>query len=142
MQNLEPSNNNPLTPPQAIADDKLAIAAKWRKYRLAKQDSAAQRRHTRHECSSIGVLAIVNRSTSLEGIVTEISKGGIKFRPASTHLLNRNGTQISVSFASIRVTGKIVATRVDGYGIALFEELDDTVMQEFLREQSDQTITQ
>lgn len=142
MQNIEPSNNNPLNPTQAIANDKLAVAAKWRQYRLAKQDSAAQRRHTRHECSSLGVLAIVNRSTSLEGIVTEISKGGIKFRPASTHLLNRNGTQISVSFASIRVTGKIVATRVDGYGVALFEELDDDVLKDFLREQSEQSMTQ
>ena len=142
MQNLEPSNSNPVNPTEAIASDKLAVAAKWRQYRLAKESNAAQRRHTRHDCSSIGVLAIVNRSTSLEGIVTEISKGGIKFRPASTHLLNRNGTQISVSFASIRVTGKIVATRVDGYGVALFEELEDDVMEQFLLEQQEQSATQ
>lgn len=129
--------------PEAPADlssgalENTALFAKWRKYQAKKKESAAQRRHTRHECSALGVMAIVNRSITMEGIVTEISQGGIKFRPATTYLLNRNGTQVSVTFSTIRVTGKIVATRPDGYGIALFEELDDALIEDFLRVQTE-----
>ena len=117
--------------------ERMALFAKWRKYQRSKKESAAQRRHTRHECYNPGILSIVNRSIQLEGIVTEVSKGGIKFRPATTHLLNRNGTQVSLTFSTIRATGKIVATRSDGYGIALFEELEDEMIAEFLKVQSD-----
>ena len=117
--------------------ENMMLFAKWRKYRATKKDSAAQRRHTRHGCSTLGVLSIINRSITLEGIVTEISKGGIKFRPATTHLLNRNGTQVSINFSTIRATGRIVATRSDGYGIALFDELEDDILDEFLRIQAE-----
>lgn len=135
MQHTEIAEAKPIDAQVQNAEN-LALFAKWRQLKLAKKDSAAQRRHTRHECSSIGILSIANRSISLEGIVTEISKGGIKFRPASTHLLNRNGTQISVSFSTFRGTGKIVATRSDGYGVALFDELSDEVIEAFLKEQA------
>ncbi|MFK7901887.1 MAG: hypothetical protein AB8B49_03495 [Nitratireductor sp.] len=96
--------------------------------------TAAARRHIRHECKAIGVLSIINRSISLEGIVLEIARGGIKFRPAKVHLLDRKGDQVSVSIGGLQLTGKIVAVRNDGYGIALFDELEDDVLDPFLEE--------
>lgn len=86
--------------------------------------SAANRRHVRYDCSCVGTLSIANRSIAMEGIVSEISQSGIKFRPAKAYLLERKGVQVSIDFAGIRVIGKIAATRPDGYGIALFEEMD------------------
>lgn len=103
--------------------------------RKKKQElTAANRRHIRHSCWSVGTVSIINRSMALEGVVTEIAKGGVKFRPAKVYLLERNGVQISAEFGGLKVVGKIVATRADGYGIAFFEELDDDKIQAFLAE--------
>lgn len=96
--------------------------------------TAAHRRHIRHACSCIGTMSIVNRSLAFEGIVSEIAQGGIKFRPAKTYLQDRKGVQISIEFGGMRLTGKIVATRADGYGIALFEQVGDERIDAFLSE--------
>ena len=98
--------------------------------------SAADRRHVRYDCASVGTLSIANRSIILEGIVTEISKSGIKFRPTKTYLLERTGVQVSIEFAGIRTVGKIAASRPDGYGVALFEEIANETIEEIVRIQS------
>lgn len=89
------------------------------------KDGAANRRHERYECACAGRVSIVNSSLSLDGIITEISKGGVKFKPFQCYLLERNGKEVRVEILGQLLTGKIVATRVDGYGIALFEQLSD-----------------
>lgn len=104
-----------------------------RKRNNKSQGTVAQRRHERHDCSAISVLSILNRSISLEGIVQEISRSGIKFRPAKVHLLDRKGEQVSISIGGLQLSGKIVAVRKDGYGIALFDELEDEVLEPFLK---------
>lgn len=89
------------------------------------KDGAANRRFERYECACAGRVSIVNSSLSLDGIITEISKGGVKFRPFQSYLLERNGKEVRVEILGQVFTGKIAATRVDGYGIALFEQLSD-----------------
>lgn len=105
-----------------------------RKRNSKSQGTVAQRRHKRHDCSAISVLSILNRSISIEGIVQEISRSGIKFRPAKVYLLDRKGEQVSISIGGLQLSGKIVAVRKDGYGIALFDELEDDVLEPFLSE--------
>lgn len=90
-----------------------------------KKDGASNRRHERYECANAGRVSIVNSSLSLDGIITEIAKGGVKFRPFQSYLLERNGKEVTVEILGQFLTGKIAATRVDGYGIALFEQLSD-----------------
>lgn len=105
------------------------------RYRSGKTvQGAVNRRHKRHGCSCLGSMSIINRSYMMEGIITEISKGGLKFRPAKMYLLERKETQVLFEFSNFRASGKIVATRSDGYGIALFDELEDDVLDTFLAE--------
>lgn len=106
-----------------------------------KQPTAADRRHTRHECLCAGVVTIANSSIAIEGVVIEVSKGGVKFRPAKTYLLERKNVQIFVEFEGIHRVGKIVATRPDGYGIALFEELEDDQITSLISKETDFSIT-
>jgi hypothetical protein len=89
------------------------------------KDGAANRRHERYECTCAGKVSIINSSLSLDGIITEIAKGGVKFRPFQNYLLERNGKEVTIEILGQVFTGKIAATRVDGYGIALFEQLSD-----------------
>lgn len=97
-----------------------------------KKNSVADRRHERHACLCIGKMAIFNRSLSLDGIITEVAKGGVKFRPAKTYLLDRNGVEVTIEIADHKFTGKIAASRADGYGIAFFDELTDDQISYFL----------
>ncbi|MEO0328948.1 MAG: PilZ domain-containing protein [Pseudomonadota bacterium] len=96
--------------------------------------SAADRRHERYECENLlGNLAIMNSSNNMVGYVIEVSKGGLKFRPAKSYLLERKDVQITIEFAGLRLPGKIVATRSDGFGIALFDMLTDEQMMSILQ---------
>lgn len=105
------------------------------RYRSGKTaQSAVNRRHKRHGCSCLGSMAFINRSYMMEGIITEISRGGLKFRPAKMYLLERKDTQVLFEFSNFRLSGKIVATRSDGYGIALFDEIEDDTLEMFLAE--------
>lgn len=106
----------------------LSMMSRGRK----KKNSAADRRHKRHACSCLGKMSILNRSLSLEGIITEVAKGGVKFRPAKTYLLDRTGVEVSIEIAGHKFTGKIAASRADGYGIAFFDELSDDDISYFL----------
>lgn len=94
--------------------------------------TAAHRRHARHPCSCIGKVSVANRALALEGLVTEVALGGIKFRPAKVYLLDMRGVQVSIEFGGLKVVGKIVATRPDGYGIALFDQLDEDTVDELV----------
>lgn len=106
-----------------------------------KKSGILDRRHARHECSCIGVMSIVNRSTFFEGIISQISKGGLRFRPAKHYLLEHKNTQVLFEFGNLSVAGKIVATRPDGYGVALFDEIDEEKLEAFLAEYGGQSIT-
>lgn len=103
--------------------------------RTSRTDKAALRRHKRFPCSAVGILTIMNRSISMEGIVSEVSRSGVKFRPATVFMLDRTGTSVSVAFDEFQVSGKVAATRSDGYGIALFDEVDEAMLRDFLLRQ-------
>lgn len=94
--------------------------------------TAANRRHARYPCSAIGKVSVANRALALEGLVTEIALGGIKFRPAKVYLLDMRGVQVSIEFGGLKVVGKIVATRTDGYGIAFFDQLEEATLDDLV----------
>lgn len=104
---------------------------------LGSSGERALRRHERHTCKSTGTLHILNSAHYLDGLVTEVSQSGLRFRPAKMFLLDRNGSQISCQFAGFNLTGKIVATRQDGYGVALHHELDNGDLDAFLAQQQE-----
>lgn len=127
---------DPANPAKGLGDP-LGFLSRILRYRAGKGKSGAnRRRHKRYPCTCLATMSIVNRSTSLEGVITEISKGGLKFRPAKVYLLERNNTPVLFEFSNFRISGTIVTTRNDGYGIALFDDIADEQLEAFLNEYS------
>ena len=107
-----------------------AIFARLWPFAGKKKTSAAQRRFKRHSCYVIGTMRIVEKHVELDGLVTEVSQGGLLFRTASTYILFRLEDDVSVSFNNKTVSGKIVATRDTGYGVKLNELLPEEFVEE------------
>lgn len=102
-----------------------------------KQDQKANkhlRRHKRYECFAIGILTILDRSVPIDGVVNEISAGGMRFRPASAFILDRKGERVMCTIGDLQVSGKIVAVHPNGYGVQFFEALQEQEIQEMLAE--------
>ena len=96
------------------------------------KNSISNRKHTRHACLCLGMLSLTNRFIKIEGIITEVSKSGLKFKPAKTYLLERKNTPVSIDFANRKISGKIVNTKSDGYGIVFHELVDEVWLRDFL----------
>jgi hypothetical protein len=75
------------------------------------------RSYPRHSCCIVGVVVILGRNVPIDGLVTEISRGGALFRPASDFIFDRNGAEIALRFAEREWRGVIVNIRRKGYGI-------------------------
>jgi hypothetical protein len=88
------------------------------------------RRHERFPCCVIALLNLDDRDLALDGLVTEISQGGVLFRPASHFILDRRGAKVTVRFAEDEIAGSIVNVKTHGYGI----EFDETITAERARD--------
>lgn len=97
------------------------------KFRLPflKKKEVFVRRHTRHDCCVIADMRMVERNFEMDGVILELSQGGVLFRPASTQIMDRQGELVAVRFEGREYTGIIMNTRPIGYGVRLKEEIDD-----------------
>ncbi len=93
--------------------------------RLLARTPSWVRRHKRHPCCIIAFLTIRQKDLVLDGLVTEISRGGLLFRPASRFIFDRTGADVLISFADEALSGQIVNVKPAGYGVALDETLDE-----------------
>jgi len=97
------------------------------------EKNAHKRAFARHEIFAVANMVLMNNSQEIDGVITEISQGGVKFRPASLYLLERNGERVSMIIDDINVAGIIRASRADGYGIQLLEEISNKEMDYIVR---------
>ncbi len=100
------------------------------------EKNAHKRRFERHEIFAVATMIILDSSQHIEGVITEISQGGMKFRPASLFLQERNSERVSIILDDINTTGTIRASRADGYGIQLIEKLDEVDLDFILKNYS------
>jgi hypothetical protein len=84
------------------------------------------RRHERFPCCVIAVLHLPDKDLPLEGLVTEISQGGVLFRPASHFIFDRRGAKVTLRFADDDVDATIVNVKSHGYGV----EFDEVITKE------------
>ena len=94
--------------------------------------SRAMRQHERYPCCIQGALNIRERNYRIEGLILEISRGGVLFREASRFILDRVGTVVTVQTADLNAAGTIVNVRPAGYGIRFDNLLDDTLVDDLL----------
>jgi hypothetical protein len=88
------------------------------------------RSYPRHSCCIVGVLVILGRNVPIDGLVTEVSRGGALFRPASDYIFDRNDSEIALRFAEREWRGRIVNVKQRGYGISW----EDVVTEEEVEE--------
>ncbi|MEJ1938053.1 hypothetical protein WDZ92_48285, partial [Nostoc sp. NIES-2111] len=88
----------------------FARTARGRILRMAGRPAfgSALRRHPRQSCFVPAKLALVERGYVLEGAITEVSGGGLRFRGASTYILDRRGSGVSIALLGIPAEGVIV----------------------------------
>jgi hypothetical protein len=96
------------------------------------RDSIRQRRHTRHEVSLRAELQLTDRALTLDGMILEISRGGLLYREATHHILDRRGASVTVRIPGRDISGTILNVSSAGYGIALHEMLSDYALEQII----------
>lgn len=85
----------------------------------AARSGSHMRAHQRHACVLVSELLIAEKGFKLDGMVIEVSRGGIRFREASNYILDRRGTPVVVMVGGQEHPGVIVNVGNNGYGIKL-----------------------
>jgi len=94
-----------------------------------------KRKYERHKIFAVAEMTLMNNSQRMDGVVDEISVGGLRFRPASAFIMERSGDAVSMALGELHVSGRIRATRADGYGVQLLDQLSneqlDTLIEQY-----------
>lgn len=91
--------------------------------RLLKKPAKWVRRHERFPCCVVAVLDVIDKNVPVDGLVTEISQGGLLFRPASTFIFDRRGSTVNVRFGDDEIAGQIVNVKSSGYGVRFHHDI-------------------
>lgn len=83
-----------------------------------------KRQFQRFDIFAVGAMTIMNNSQRIDGVIDEVSAGGLRFRPAATYILERQNEAVSIELGDFVISGIIRATRADGYGVQLLDQLD------------------
>ena len=102
--------------------------------RLRKKKQGFSRRHSRHACVVIGTMKVIDIGAEFDGALTEVSQGGCTFRQASMFVLDRIGEAVLVRTEFFELEGRIRAVRPEGYGVQLFGEIADDVIDRIVAE--------
>ena len=86
---------------------------------------AHKRKEAREEFSVVAELSFPDKGFHIDGLVTEASRGGLTFRPATSYVVEIIGERIQVIVDRIKRNGVIRSTRENGYGSQLLDELTD-----------------
>jgi len=99
--------------------------------------NAHKRQFERHKLFAPGVLIMMNSSQEIDGMIAEISSGGLRFRPASSYIQERNSEPVYIVLDDLRLSGRIRATRADGYGVQVLDEMTEESLREILQKYGD-----
>ena len=101
-----------------------------------KRGGIRNRVYARFDCNIRAELVLPEKALSLDGVLTEISRGGIRFREASSWILDRRGQPVIVRLPWLDLPGTIVNVGSTGYGIRLDRLLREEALEAFLTRQA------
>lgn len=113
---------------QAVVD----TATLARRLKQDEQKNAHKRRFERHAAFIVAQMVIMNTSQRFDGVINELSLGGMRFRPASRFLQRREMETVTLLVGGRTYSGRIRASRPDGYGIELLENMSDDALGDLL----------
>jgi hypothetical protein len=91
--------------------------------KLTKGKSRFYRAHQRLSCAIWVKLDFVDRGFRIPGLVDEMSEGGMRFRPALSHICVRSGDMVIAWVGDAVIEAVIVNTTEQGYGLRLKQPL-------------------
>ncbi|CAO4163440.1 hypothetical protein [Methylorubrum populi] len=92
----------------------------------------SRRVHERYPCLIPGKILFLERGFSIDGVVNEVSAGGLRVRPALTYLLWREIEDVFVEFGPFSLETVLVNTTRYGYGLRLKSVLPRDHLEEIL----------
>ena len=84
-----------------------------------RRSASFTRAHERLACSAVGDVLFIKRGCTIRGVIDEVSRGGLRLRPAQSFIVNRTDEDVRVKFGRFDLQATIVNTSADGYGIKL-----------------------
>jgi len=87
----------------------------------------------RVRCCVVGVMVLVDKSTPMDGLVTDLDGSGATFRPASIYILDRGRVDVILRFADREVRGQIASVSPLGYDVAFISPLEESAVEDILK---------
>ena len=115
-----------------VAQATIDTATLARRLKKDEQKNAHKRRYERHTTFIIAELVIMDTSQRFEGVINELSQGGMRFRPASRYIQRRDMDRVTISVNDQIFPARIRASRPDGYGLELLEQLTPEIVASLL----------
>lgn len=102
------------------------------------RSKSRHRLYSRYPCCAVSTLLLVDKGVELEGLTLELSRGGALFREACTFILERNGVPVTLRLPDLALSGSIVNTRSEGYGVRFEKVMEEDTLQHLLERYSSQ----
>lgn len=83
------------------------------------------RAYQRHECQIDTSLMLIDRMTSFDGRIIDLSRGGAMFRPKLAYIMHRQDTPVCMQLGAEELFGQIISTSSRGFSIRFDDPLDD-----------------
>lgn len=96
------------------------------------------RAYQRHQCQIDTSLMLIDRMTSFEGRIIDLSQGGAMFRPKLAYIMHRQDTPVCMQLGAEELFGHIISTSPRGFSIRFDDPLDEEDLEELI-EQFDKT---
>ncbi|HHS82722.1 MAG TPA: PilZ domain-containing protein [Devosia sp.] len=118
-----------LEPSESVKIDTSTLR---RRLQADESKNSHKRRFERHSIFAIAHITLTDSSQRIDGVVDEVSIGGIRFHPALSFIMERNNEPVTVDLGDLHLSGRIRATRADGYGIQLMDMLSEQQLADLL----------
>ncbi len=93
--------------------------------RMFRRKPHFERKSARHACQIDAQLTIIDRGSSFDGRIVDLSAGGAMFRPPLAHIMYRKDVAVCLIVGDEPMMGQIVSTTPAGFGIRFDAPLDD-----------------
>lgn len=98
-----------------------------------------ERKSTRVACQIDAQMTIIDRGSSFDGRIVDLSAGGAMFRPPLAHIMHRKDVAVCLIVGDEPMMGQIVSTTPAGFGIRFDAPLDDEDLATILAHDKTQT---
>lgn len=102
----------------------MAIALRLPSFMQRKKQRFA-RAFERHKCQIDTSLMLIDRMTSFEGRIIDISRGGAMFRPKLAYIMHRQDTPVCMQLGAEELFGHIISTSPMGFSVRFDDALDE-----------------